>query len=202
LLVAVHRRRREVEEVKRVENSNSNNKDKYRRPGVIEDQSSIKNSVENERDRVGLDGPYRGAQSPRGLGRSQPSGSDEDGGDGINSHRLTITRAAEEALVAAVERINDGFQGGKVNRNQVAIWALVRFGAHLAEDEIREIRAEYLDEFSAMDALLRRAKDTGKLPPELRAYLQKQMGFEDAPKKKAKKSLQENIINDDIKESA
>lgn len=147
-----------------------------------------------------IQGAVEGAQAPRGSNRNQSARADED--DGVESHRLTITRAAEEALLAAVERINDGFRGGKVNRNQVAIWALVRFGATLGEDEIREIRAEYLDEFSALDALLRRAKDTGKLPPELKAYLQKEMGFEDAPKKKSKKSLQENIINDDIKESA
>lgn len=126
------------------------------------------------------------------------TGSGSDTEDGIENHRLTITRVAEQALVLAVERINDGFQGGKVNRNQAAIWALVRFNEHLDTEEIREIRAEYLDEFSAMDAILRRAKGSGKLPPELRAYLQKQMGFEDVPKKKGKKSLQDNAINGDV----
>jgi hypothetical protein len=110
--------------------------DKNKRPGVIEDRNSITDSEGDEQDRAGIDGPYRGAQSPRSSSRRQ-SGSDED--DGVESHRLTITRAAEEALLAAVERINDGFRGGKVNRNQVAIWALVRFGATLGEDEIREI---------------------------------------------------------------
>lgn len=121
--------------------------------------------------------------------------------DGNESHRLTITKAAEQALVSAVDRINDGFQGGKVNRNQVAIWALSRFGETLGPDEIREIRAEFLDEFSALDAILRRAKNTGKMPPELKAFLQRQMGLDDSPKKKSKKGLQDNVINDYIEDN-
>ena len=114
------------------------------------------------------------------------------------SHRLTINRAAENTLVRAVERINDGFQGGRVNRNQIAIWAIIRFGEDLADDEIKDIRAEYLDEFSAFDAVLRRAKESGKLPAELKAFIQKQMGLDDAPKKKNKKPLPDNNIHDVI----
>lgn len=123
---------------------------------------------------------------------------EENTEDGMENHRLTITKAAEVALASAVERVNYGFQGGKANRNQVAVWALVRFSEQLGVDEIREIRSEYLDEFSAIDAILRKAKSNGKMPPELKAFLQKHMGFDDMPKRKGKKGLQENIINDDI----
>lgn len=115
-----------------------------------------------------------------------------------DSHRLTINRAAENVLVRAVERVNDGYQGGKVNRNQVAVWAIQRFGENLADEEIKEIRAEYLDEFSAFEAVLRRAKDSGKLPAELKAFIQKQMGLEEPLKKKPKKGLPNTIINDDV----
>ncbi|MBY0314572.1 MAG: hypothetical protein K2Q26_03570 [Bdellovibrionales bacterium] len=124
--------------------------------------------------------------------------STDEAGD---SHRLTINRAAENVLVRAVERVNDGYQGGKVNRNQVAVWAIQRFGENLADDEIKEIRAEYLDEFSAFEAVLRRAKDSGKLPIELKTFIQKQMGLEEPLKKKSKKGLQNNIINDDVSTS-
>jgi len=118
--------------------------------------------------------------------------------DGSDSHRLTINRAAENTLVRAVERINDGFQGGKVNRNQIAVWAVLRFGESLGDEEIKEIRAEYMDEFSAFDAVLRRAKESGSLPAELKAFIQKQMGLDEAPRKKAKKNLPYNNINDVI----
>jgi len=130
------------------------------------------------------------------LGKNREQGSNTEAGK--DGHRLTINRAAEAVLVRAVERINDGYDGGRVNRNQVAIWAVQRFGERLDDEEIREIRSEYLDEFSAIDAVLRRAKETGKLPPELKAFLQKQMGLDDAPKKKSKKSLPDVVINDDM----
>lgn len=118
--------------------------------------------------------------------------------EGTDSHRLTINRAAELALVGAVERINDGFEGGKVNRNQIAVWAILRFSEGLTDDVIKEIRADHLDEFFALDTVLRKAKESGKLPPELRAFLQKQLGFDEVPKKKGKKCLSENNINDVI----
>lgn len=128
------------------------------------------------------------------LGKNKEPGTNTE--DGNDSHRLTINRAAEMALVGAVERINDGFQGGKVNRNQIAVWAILRFSDKLTDDEIKEIRSEHLDEFSALDAVLRKAKESGRLPPELRAFVQKQLGFDEPSKRKGKKTLPENNIND------
>lgn len=116
----------------------------------------------------------------------------------LENHRLTISRSAELALIKAVERINRDFRGGKVNRNQIAVWAIQRFSEGLGEEEIKEIQAEHLDEFSALESILRRAKESGKLPSDLKAFVQKQMGFEEAPRKKNKKNLPNNIINDDI----
>jgi len=106
-----------------------------------------------------------------------------------DSLRLTINGAAEAALTKAVDRINEGFSGGKINRNQLAIWAIQRFAEDLDDGEIKDIRSEHLDEFSALDAVLRRAKESGQLPPELKAFIHKQLGFDDAPKKKGKKDV-------------
>ena len=137
-------------------------------------------SISNRRGRKGR------SSAARLGGDAASSPQSEDTND---SHRLTINGAAEQALTGAVERVNDGFQGGKLNRNQLAIWAILRFAEHLDDSEVRDIRAEYLDEFSAIDAVLRRAKEIGQLPPELKAFVQKQMGFDDAPRKRSKKEL-------------
>lgn len=131
-----------------------------------------------------------------GINTNTGTGTEDGAG-----HRLTINRSAENALTSAVERINDGFHGGKVNRNQIAIWAILQFGENLTTDEIKEIRVEHLDEFSALDIVLRRAKESGKLPPELSAFIQRQMGFDESPKKKNKKTLPDNNINDVIVEN-
>ncbi|MBX3019726.1 MAG: hypothetical protein KF767_17690 [Bdellovibrionaceae bacterium] len=108
-----------------------------------------------------------------------------------------LTGSAETKLGAALERINEGYNG-KVNRNQLVVWLISKFAPKLEEAEIKEIRAEHLDEISAFEAFLRRAKETGKLPPELSAFIQKENGLDDAPRKKPKKNLQEYVPNGDI----
>jgi|GEM_PF-1461229 len=118
--------------------------------------------------------------------------------EGPELHRLTISRVAEQALISMLDRVNDGFNVGKVNRNNLATWSLIRFSEIISHENIKEIRAAHTDEFAALDMVLRRAKETGKLPPELSAYLHKQMGQDEIPKKKTKKNLQENNINDVI----
>ncbi len=112
-------------------------------------------------------------------------------------HRITVSKAAEEALSAIMERVNDGFDGGKINRMQVANWIILRFSDSYGDSEIKDIRAENFDEVAVLEAILRRAKKNGKVPLEIKALLQKQLGFEEPPKKR-KKSLPDNIINDDM----
>lgn len=112
-------------------------------------------------------------------------------------HRITVSKAAEEALSAIMERVNDGFDGGKINRMQVANWIILRFSDSYGDSEIKDIRAENFDEVAVLEAILRRAKKSGKVPMEIKALLQKQLGFEEPPKKR-KKFLPDHIINDDI----
>ncbi|MBS1963074.1 MAG: hypothetical protein JST04_12740 [Bdellovibrionales bacterium] len=107
-------------------------------------------------------------------------------------HRLVIGKAADDALATIVERVNEGFQGGRVNRSQAATWILIRQAERINDTFIREIREDHFDEVALLEAALKQAKAAGKLPPELRAFLQKQMlgGSEDA-KKRSKKELDE-----------
>jgi hypothetical protein len=114
-------------------------------------------------------------------------------------HRITVSKQGERALAAVVERINEGFVGGKVNRTQVANWILARFNDSLSETEIKEIRMEHFDEVAVLESILRRAKESGRVPAELKGLLQKQLGMDEAPKKRPKRALTEDIINDDIK---
>ncbi len=113
-------------------------------------------------------------------------------------HRITVSKAAERALAGIMERVNEGFDGGRVNRTQVANWILLRFEDKLSEADIREIRSEHFDEVSLLESILRKAKETGKVPQEFRGLLQQHLGL-DAPAKKASRSrLTKNNINDDM----
>lgn len=114
-------------------------------------------------------------------------------------HRITISRGAERALTSIVDRVNDGFAGGKVNRTQIANWVLLRFSEGLDDATIKEIRLEHFDEVAVLESILRQAKECGRVPTEFKGLLQKQFGMDEAPRKKPKKVLTENVINDDIK---
>ena len=128
------------------------------------------------------------------LDRNQKANAEE-----VETYRLSISKIAAEALGEIVECVNDSFKGGKVSRSQIANWALIKFRDGLTPDGIKDIRVAHIDEFAALDAVLRQAKETGKLPVELKTYLQRHIGAEGTLKGKSKKRLQENNINDVMK---
>ena len=114
--------------------------------------------------------------------------------------RIAVSKQAQEALTGIIDRINDGFLGGKLNRTQAANWVLLRYFDQLTEVEIKQIRVAHFDEVAMLESLLRTAKETGKVPTEFRALLQKQLESDETPKKKSKKLLTENHVNDVINE--
>ena len=132
-----------------------------------------------------------------GIGDENKTAENYDDG-GAEVHRLTISKVAELSLISVMDRVNSGFAVGKVNRNNLANWIISKFAESVSLDQIKEIRTAYTDEFAALDMVLRRAKESGKLPPELKAYLLKHIGNDEVPKKKTKNLLPINVINDDI----
>ena len=91
-------------------------------------------------------------------------------------HRITVNREAERALTAIVERVNNEFIGGKVNRTQVTNWILMRFRDRMSDSEINQIRTEHFDEVAVLESILRQAKENGHVPSEFKSLLQKQVG--------------------------
>ncbi len=114
--------------------------------------------------------------------------------------KITISKEAEARLADVMERVNNGFEAGKVNRQDLASWALRRFSEECDGDIIKAIRQEFFDEFSFLEGILKRAKETGKLPAELRNALKQHLGAETAPRKN-KKPLTTTYINDVVDEN-
>lgn len=112
--------------------------------------------------------------------------------------RITVSKMGQDALTAIIERVNDGFIGGKINRTQAANWIMLRFNENLSDTEIKEIRAEYFDEVAVLESILRKAKESGKVPIEFKALLQKQLDTNEPLKRKPKKTLTDNYVNDVI----
>ena len=110
--------------------------------------------------------------------------------------RILVSRQVEKALLEVIEQVNDGFTGGKVNKTQMANWILKRFKDDLDDSMIKEIRADHFDELAVLELILRKARETGKVPSEFKYLLQKQFGLDVSVKKKAKMALTEICIND------
>lgn len=117
---------------------------------------------------------------------------------GDEVHRINISKMAEEALVEVLERVNDGFEGGRVNRTQMANWILMRFASHCSDSDIQQIRAENVNELAVLEAILKKAKKTGKLPTDVSQLIHKHLGFQEPAKKTSKSKLTRNNINDDM----
>ncbi len=132
------------------------------------------------------------------IGKGNGEGDQKKNMKNEESFRIAIIKKVDEEIGEMIIKVNDGFNAGKVNRPQLVNWILSRFYASFGETEIKAIRADHFDEISMLDSILRQARETGRVPNEIRALLQKQMGLDDLAKKSGKTKLTKNSINDGI----
>jgi hypothetical protein len=135
------------------------------------------------------------------INNKKRNGNGEKNTEEINTEkedilRITVSRQGERALLEVMDQVNDGFNGGRVSKTQMANWILKRFKDDLDDSLIRDIRADHFDEVMVLESILRAARETGKLPSEFRHLLQKQMGLDVSVKKKVKMALTDININD------
>jgi hypothetical protein len=107
--------------------------------------------------------------------------------------KVTISRKAESTVGAMLSKVNNGFEGGRVNRQNLISWILVRFSDECDEQEIRAIRADHFDELVLLELCLKRAKQAGSLPADLRKLLLAQAGLDDTGKKPGKKNVDAKV---------
>ncbi len=109
----------------------------------------------------------------------QGTGTEEFGTEKKRSEeiaKITVSKEAEEKLSALVQKVNDGFTSGKVNRQDLASWLLMKFCSAQDEALIENIRADHFDEIMMFEAILKKSKETGVLPPEFQALMKQQIG--------------------------
>lgn len=104
--------------------------------------------------------------------------------------RMVVSLEAEAVVAEFADAINDGFDAGRATRFDVASFMILWFKAHAPDDVILEIRRRSANAFSMLDAVQKKYKAIGELPPDIQAVLDKHF-FGDAAKeqKKAKKNL-------------
>ncbi len=158
--------------------------------GVIEDRNSNREDGENEQAQSSKRRGRKGAaQLAQGLGIV--------GSESPGQARVIISQESSRHLDDLATRVNDGFEAGKVTRPQILSWVLRRFAETAGEDEIQEVRNAHFDRIAYIESLLKRAKETGVLPPELQAAIQPLCVPAHAAKK-IKRALTKNIINGEI----
>lgn len=116
--------------------------------------------------------------------------------------KISITKEAESAIIKVMDRVNQDFDGGQISRQDAASWALVYFGKNISETEVRAIRSVYFDEMSMLESILKRAKESGKLPKEISMYLKGQVTDEPSGKKRSKTQLTADGIKDTLSTDA
>ncbi len=116
-------------------------------------------------------------------------------------YRVTVTKAADEALEIIVNRVNDGFEAGRVNRSEAVTWILTYISKNLTESLIQEFRMDHFDEMTLLESMFKKAKKSGKIPSELKGLLLRQSGLDASNNKKTRDKpnprLTSSFINDE-----
>lgn len=88
-----------------------------------------------------------------------------------NTTKIPITKEAERLFSELVEKVNVGFEAGRLVRKDVASWIITRFHNRHTDGDIKEMRQEHLNEDVLLESFYKKMKDVDKLPPEVRKLL-------------------------------
>ncbi len=121
--------------------------------------------------------------------------------------KITITKESESVALEIVDKVNSGFEAGKVNRQDVVSWIIMHFKGQFGLEEIKAIRASFANEITLLESIFKKAKETGVMPNQLKEALRDYL-VNDTSQKRKKTNLTQKSINDgnnecdEIRESA
>jgi len=87
--------------------------------------------------------------------------------------KITVTKEAGDSLNTVLSKANEGFDAGKITRQDIASWILIRFEKSFDESDIQQIRNEFFSEKVLLETILKRVKSSGEVPEFLRDVLKK-----------------------------
>lgn len=115
-----------------------------------------------------------------------------------NNIKITVTKEAGEILAELVIKANEGFEGGRINRQNLASFIVEKFKASFSDKDLTQLRQLHYDDAAMLEAMYRKMKETGEVPEFLRDALRKQFQVTDEAPKKVKKALTKESINDGL----
>jgi len=105
-----------------------------------------------------------------------------------DTYRISISKTAEKAVLELMEKVNQGFTAGQVNRSQLASWVIGKFADGAGAEEIRAIRMDHVNELVLLEHYYKEAKESGKLQPEVRDLIRRLAGIDDMQRKGPKRA--------------
>ncbi|MGZ3771362.1 MAG: hypothetical protein ACXWRG_17055 [Bdellovibrio sp.] len=108
--------------------------------------------------------------------------------------QITVTLDCESALSDQLDKVNEGFEFGRVTRKQLAVYLLEKGLREFNDDDVQAVRQSTLTDILILDHLYRQAKESGVVPDALKEILWKTMNLTGATKK-PKKSIQSKYSN-------
>ncbi len=114
--------------------------------------------------------------------------------------KIAITKEADRALIEMYNRISEGFDSGRVTKQDVASQMILRFALACKESDIQDLRKKFFDPILAIEAKLRKAKETGFLSEALKEILYDEFMTQhpQSSAKRSKKTLPADIITDKV----
>lgn len=107
--------------------------------------------------------------------------------------RVVVNREANESLEAVLSKVNTEWDAGKITKPQLVSYILKRFESKLSDKDIQDVRSHHFDKVAYLENLLKRARTTGEMPPELDALF-----LDSASASKRPSRLTKNVTNGDI----
>ena len=111
--------------------------------------------------------------------------------DNEDQYRVVISKELNDLLEKLVERTNDGFDGGEVNKSDIANVVLLNAAKSFSEADVRILRNLHFNERKMLRVLLRKSEDSGDLPEEVKKALRGHYGLSEQNKKRSSKAQSE-----------
>lgn len=115
--------------------------------------------------------------------------------DSDHSMKVAVPGDLASGLVSLMNKVNDGYLGGKVNRQDLVSWIIARFLRTFTETDVQSIRDAHYDDEAMFDTMYRLMKETGDVPDFLKEAMRKHFKNGIESRKSKKPLTPESIID-------
>lgn len=89
----------------------------------------------------------------------------------IKMIRAVITKEADNTINEVTNAVNNGFEAGRATKLDVTSFIIMWFKDHFNDDLIQNIRLQVANDLTMLESVVKKAKTSGSLPPELKEVL-------------------------------